>query len=655
MSTRKRTALLDMAVLFFATAILILPLFRIDYFNDWMSIEGSFISDARYIRDHWPHPSWHALWYCGNRFDYVYAPGTRYGAAIVSMLLNVVPARGYHVFIGIMYCLGVSGIYFVVRAGSGSRCAAWLAACAEALLSPEFLLLKQYRDDSALWMPERLNVLIKWGEGPHMCAMAMIPFALGFSILAFRKGRRWTIAAAAACCAFVVSNNLYGAMALGIFFPLLAWSMQSCSNSACRRSIVIVLLAAGLCAWWLTPSFLRLTQRNLVLVALPGNRGSELVGVLIVLAFGAVSWWALRRWNVSSWAVFVVGSLLFFAVEVMGQWWFKFRIAGEPMRFVPELDIVLILAIVEGIRQLGRVRRWAAIAITVVCLSFSARYLAKPWSVYSEDPDYRRRVEFRMTEWVAQNLPGSRVFPFGSVSFWYTTWRDLPEVVGGSDQGAQTLMPSLARYQIRVGNNVQRDVSWLQSLGADAVMMHEAPSEEIYHEVTSPRKFMGVLPVLYDKGGDIVYRVPRRPGMARVVEEQRIAKLQPIPWSDDDAAQLRAYADTLEAIDTPAVYNRPDIDEIRVSAVTRAGESVMVQENFDPGWRVFVDGTPAVIEQDIMTFMRVRTEPGAHQIRFVYGASTEARIGMWISIVSLLATSALAINRRGTGSPREPR
>ena len=128
-----RTTLLDMALLFLATAILILPLFRIDYFDNWM-IEGSFISDARFVRDHWPHPGWNALWYAGNRFDYAYTPGTRYGAAIAAMLFHVIPARGYHIYIGVMYCLGVSGLYFLARTGTGSRAAAWFAACAEALL-----------------------------------------------------------------------------------------------------------------------------------------------------------------------------------------------------------------------------------------------------------------------------------------------------------------------------------------------------------------------------------------------------------------------------------------------------------------------------------------------------------------------------------------
>jgi hypothetical protein len=643
-----RSALFDILLLLLATAVLILPLFRIEFFNDWMSIEGSFIADARFIRDHWPHPAWHALWYCGTRFDYVYPPGTRYGAAIAAMLFHATPARGYHIYIGALYCLGVAGIYLLVLTGTGSRGAAWLAAAAEALLSPEFLLLKAYRVDSLRWMPERLNVLIKWGEGPHICALAAIPFALAFSLLAFRKGRAWTVGAAALCCAFVVTNNLYGALALGIFFPVLLWSAYAAMPGSFpwRRAGAIVLLAAGLCAWWLTPSFVRLTERNLALVAQPGNRWSQFAGLVLVMLFAAASQWAGRVRGASMWSLFVAGSLLFFTVEVLGQFWFGFRITGEPMRFVPEFDIVLILGAVEGVRRLWRFRRWAAIAVTALGFSFSARYLAKPWSVYLPDPDYRRRVEYRMPEWIAGNLPGSRIFSFGSVSFWYTAWRDLPEVTGGSDQGMQTLMPALARYQIRVADEAQRDVYWLQSLGADAIIVHEANSEEIYHDVKSPRKFMGLLPVIYERDGDIVYRVPRRSGLARVVDEQRISHLQPIPWSNEDTAQLRAYAETLEAIGSTAAYSRPGIDQITISAVTQAGQSVLVQENFDPGWHAVVDGKAAPIAKDIMEFMRVQTAPGAHEIRFIYRPPPESRIGMWISAISLAAAAVLAATAR---------
>ncbi len=487
-----------------------------------------------------------------------------------------------------------------------------------------------------------------------MCAMAMIPFALAFSLLAFRGGRRWTVGAAALSAALVVSNNLYGALALGLFFPVLVWSMHVSREPAgmvWRRAGAIVLLTAGLCAWWMTPSFVRLTARNLMLVALPGNRWSEFAGLLIALAFGAVSRWK----RASAWSTFVAGSLLFFVLGTRTDM-VPLSHHRRTLRFVPEFEIMVIIAAVEGLRRVWLMNRWAAVAVTALCFSFSTSYLAKPWSVYSPDPDYRRRVEYRMTEWIAQNLPGSRVFPFGSVSYWYTTWRDLPEVVGGSDQGMQTMMPALARYQLRLGEDPWRDVYWLQSLGADAVMFHDKNSEEIYHEVANPRKFMGVLPVIYDRNGDVVYRVPRRPGLARVVDEQRISHLHWIPWDNLDKEALQAYAETLEAIDAPANYARPALDEIRITATTGPGQSVLVQENYDPGWKAFVDGKGARIETDIMGFMRVRPEPGAHAIRFAYGMPLESRIGMWISVLSLLAVTGLLVtNRREKDSRSAPR
>jgi hypothetical protein len=210
----------------------------------------------------------------------------------------------------------------------------------------------------------------------------------------------------------------------------------------------------------------------------------------------------------------------------------------------------------------------------------------------------------------------------------------------------QMLMPALARFQIRNGDKRERDIAMLQSLGVDALVMNEANSQEIYHEPKFPRGFVGMLPVIYDRDGDIIYRIPRRPGLARVVDEQRIAHLQEIPWSNEDGDQLRAYADTLEVIDTPAEYQRPAIDEIETAAVTAQDQSVLVQESFDPGWRAWVDGTRAKIEIDIMGFMRVRTSPGSHRIRFVYRPTAEALIAAAVSVVSLMVALLLACDLR---------
>src|SRR5205085_8709130 len=163
----------------FATA-LIRPLYKAEYLDAWNSIESTFISDARFLSDHWVHPGWQPNWYTGTRTDYVYPPGLRYGTAALSRLRHKSTARSYHLYIALLYALGIAGVYVFVRAGSRSRWTAVWAAIASAVVSPAFLLFKDFRTDYAglPYMPFRLGVLIRYAEGPLMPAFALLPFAL---------------------------------------------------------------------------------------------------------------------------------------------------------------------------------------------------------------------------------------------------------------------------------------------------------------------------------------------------------------------------------------------------------------------------------------------------------------------------------------------
>ena len=114
----------------------------------------------------------------------------RYGTALASVLFGVSTARAYHLYTAFLYALGSVAIYALVRAVGGTRAWAWIAAAALATLSPSFLVLRSFREDSLLRMPQRLNVLIKWGEGPHISALALLPLALACAWLAIREGRR---------------------------------------------------------------------------------------------------------------------------------------------------------------------------------------------------------------------------------------------------------------------------------------------------------------------------------------------------------------------------------------------------------------------------------------------------------------------------------
>jgi hypothetical protein len=59
------------------------------------------------------------------------------------------PAKAYHAYTALFYCVGIAGVYLLVRIGVGSRGAAWLAAGVTALLLPSYLRLKDFRADGA--------------------------------------------------------------------------------------------------------------------------------------------------------------------------------------------------------------------------------------------------------------------------------------------------------------------------------------------------------------------------------------------------------------------------------------------------------------------------------------------------------------------------
>jgi len=101
-----------------------------------------------------------------------------------------------------------------------------LAGCARDVFDVAHIpVLPRFREDAWMFEPHRLGVLVKYGEGPHMSALALIPIALAFTWLALEKRRPWAIALAALFSAGVAANNFYGAAALGVFYPILVWSL----------------------------------------------------------------------------------------------------------------------------------------------------------------------------------------------------------------------------------------------------------------------------------------------------------------------------------------------------------------------------------------------------------------------------------------------
>jgi hypothetical protein len=647
---RRAKLLLDLLLIFLFTAVLIKPLFRAKYLDRWDSIESTFIADGRFLKDHSPHPQWQPLWYCGTRYDYLYPPALRYGTALLSRVY--IPVKAYHVYTALLYSIGIAGVYFLVWVMSRSRGAAWLAAAASALVSPVFLVIP-WR--SPLLAPWRLWVLLGSGEGPHISSVALLPFALAFAWLALEKRRPALLAAAGICSALVALTNFYGATALAIFYPILVWSLWVThrDNRMWLRAAAIPTLAYGLSAFWLTPSYLRITIENLQYVSSRGNAWSLALFAVAIVLFAALSLRGASGKPGRAYAAFLSGALLFLGVNVVGRFHFNFRIMGEPHRLVPELDLAMTMASAEVLRRLwnwparapSRVWTARALVVMVVLLAawFAHHYILHPWELYPRELDYRQRVEYRMSDWVASHLPQARTFVSGSVRFWWDAWHDLAQVGGGSEQGLLNRKVVPAGWEIMLGPNPELAVRWLTALGADAVIVSDKHSQEIYHDFTSPNKFSGVLPVLYDdRQGNVIYQVPRRyPSLARVVDRARFEALQPLQQSNLDL--LRAYTAVIEeGPDSPTTTAWSGTDAMRVHARVTQGQSILVQVTYDPAWHAYAGGQALPVHKDRgADFSVIDAPPGVHDIAFVFETPLENRIGWVLTWLSLAIVAAL--------------
>ena len=636
----RRTGVIDSILLAILVVVLIKPLFRLKYLDNWPSIESTFIADARMLSEHLPHTGWQPLWYCGTRTDYIYPPALRYGTVLISQLGHVIPARAYHLYIAVFYVLGILAIYWLVRIGSGSRVSAWLSSLATALVSPCFLLLPVLKNDSEFLVPQRLHVLMMYGEGPHMSALAVLTAALAASLVALRKPGRTALAGAGALCALVVANNFYGATALAILYPILAWSVWvgGRRRDVWLRAAVIPALAWGLCAFWLTPSYIRVTLTDLKWVAEPGNSP----GIFLI---GAAALYAMFSWGAGNgrperiWQMFVYGSALLLATYVLGFYYFQLRVIGEPARLVPELDLVTILACAETVRILWLNKRFRIPLALLVAVAFApaAKYLRHAWSPFpSASP--QSAYQYKLAGWVREHLPGARVLPVGTVRFWFDAWSDNAQPDGGSTQGMLNQNTLVAKYQILVGDRADLAILWLQALGTDAAIVPALASLESYRDYQHPDKFRGILKVLEDDGhGTIIYGVPRvHPGIVRVVDKSAILAVPKISGGDRPA--LEKYVAAVENQTQPAATLQwQGFDAAQIQATTAEGQSVLVQETWDPAWHAYENGRDLPLRlEDKMGFMLIDVPAGEHTVRMQFETPLENRVGGIVSALTLL-------------------
>jgi hypothetical protein len=88
-------------------------------------------------------------------------------------------------------------------------------------------------------------------------------------------------------------------------------------------------------------------------------------------------------------------------------------------------------------------------------------------------------------------------------------------------------------------------------------------------------------------------------------------------------------------------------DAFDVQAEVASGESILIQETFDPSWRAYENGRPIPIREDpVMSFMVLDVPPGSHNIQARFETPLENRIGGVLTASSLLLAVALLVRSR---------
>ncbi|HTQ56258.1 MAG TPA: methyltransferase domain-containing protein [Bryobacteraceae bacterium] len=640
----KRNWLLDSAALFLLACILIAPLFRLEYLNNWPSIESTWISDSRMLQEHLPHPGWQPLWYCGNRFDYLYPLALRYAPALISKLAGVSTARAYHFYVGILYAFGIVAVYLLARTGSGSRRNGLLAAALAALVSPCFLLIRIIRYDAPFWQPQRLHVLMAYGEGPHISSLSIVLAALAATFAALRKGSPVWMGIAGLLAALAVTHNFYGATSLAIFFSLVLWVawLAHPGKAVILRAAAIAALAYGLCAFWLTPSFLELTLRNLHWVSEPTSRPWRIATGVAMLAFFALSYRYARRRPEATWLVFVIGSVTLLSFYVLPYFYFNQAVVANPGRLLPELDLAYIFLFALIVTRMWSTRRLRAVAAALAVIAFlpSLRYLAHAWEPFPAVGPLDGQYEYRITKWVHDNLPHARVMATGTLRYWFDGWFDNAQTDGLSLQGMENQILPHATWQLAAGGRADLAKLWLQALGTDAVIVPDKTSPEHYHDFQKPEKFRGAFAPLYDDhAGTVIYAVPRcAPGIGRLVREDILAGIGPIR-AGDDLETLTQYVAAVEDCSRPPVQvTWQGADAFTVHANVPSGDAVLVQETYDPAWHAAADGRAIPVRRDpVMGFMTLEVPAGAQRVELRFVTPLENRIGGAVTLGSCIA------------------
>jgi hypothetical protein len=655
---RLRTFLLGLAI-FLLNVWLNAPLFMPGELPYPGSIERGYVGMARFLSLH-PNPwGWNPFPYCGLPTQFMYVPALPYISALWMRLLpHVAPDTVYRTIVSLATCLGPVTLFLFALHFTGSRRWSFAMAVAYSLLSPSYALFSAVEKDRGIaQLPWRIQVLAKYGEGPHNTGLTLLPLAL-LAIWRAGTSRRYAhIMGAAVLLAAIPLSNWVAAFALAISCALLLLAAWGEPEFVWWRALAAAGLAYLLACFWLTPSFVKTIAFNWPVDSFAYHLGKTQAWLLLGMAAGVLLIRAAFRWQRGS---------FYFCLATMGAFVFgwistAFYVYGvdtipESRRYAIEFELFLALALVEAFRLAMRSTngtiRMCAIGTGAVMFLVGApqlwAYATEGWQRWRPSPP-ESTVEFQLAQWLAQHSPEGRVFASGGLRFRLNSWFDVQQVGGGFETGLQNRVPVDLAYRIRSGS--EGTLLDLKALGAQYVVIHGPKSREYYRDFMRPERVAGHLPVAFHMEDDTVYALAARP-LAHLLRSGEL------PGEDarEHAEALVPYVAAIDDPSRPALVTRwTDTSSLTVAGPVPPDTVIEVQVNADPGWRATEAGREIAMTQDQLGFIVLHPAPAAAaHIELRYRGTAEQRI---MAAVCILAWAAplLALFRSTPAPVPDPR
>jgi hypothetical protein len=662
---RSSLRLVSALALFALSAFLSWPLFWTEYLDDLHSNEGSFIIFGKFLRDYWPHCLWFPWFNAGMPLENTYLPLVPFLVAAGSAVAHTSPAHAFHFFAALTYSLAPVFLFLFAYKESRRLAPSLMAALFWSLLSPSALFPKILEDLGTPWGLRRLQNIVFWGETPHNVALCLLPVALLLlaRFLDQSTARRFALAALAA--AAVMIANAFGMVVISLcaFFLLLARKERSWRIWLAVAAMLT--FAYLLICRFFPPSLIRLVEANSQLVGDDYRFTSHaaIVAALFLLAMAAV--WAVTLWLPTTMLRFAV--LLSFSFTAIV--WLAYRnlfFVPQPHRYHLESEVGLCLLVAFALDPLlRRLRPRVAVAALAVAFFFLG------W-VALQDYRYARRLihsidiaqtlPYRQARWIDAHLTGQRVLVAGEAEWWFNLFADNPQLSAGHEPSAPNWMQRAVVYTIYSGQNAGTQdgpisVFWLKVYGCGAVVVPGPASGDHYHAIRNPKKFEGLLPLIWRDGDDYIYQVPlRSTSLAHVIPASAVVNRRPIHGLDLDP--VRPFAMALEDASlplAPLVWRNPD--HARISAALAPSQVISVQITYDPGWTASVAGRRVPVRSDQLGLIVIEPHcSGSCDVDLEFTGGPERAACLAVGLLAALGLAAMLfrpprVNRQRNLSP----